>query len=114
MDKKSKQLLKYLRGKNKPVEGWVYLNEFIEEYINHSNLSDHEISACLRYLEKQGYITWAKSQKGITLGFELEHAAHNKLEFDWIAFKKYLAQHWIAITALFLSIVSILMQLPTL
>ena len=90
MDRKSREMLDFMRDEQCVPGGRMHFGPFLASYCEYSKQSVAEIQACMRYLETSGYIKWTRNQTGILLGFCLEHRGRSYEAFAWEDFKAFL------------------------
>lgn len=77
LDIESFKMLYYLTNKEYNPQGNMKFVTFYENYEKHSGKPEHRIMACLRYLERKGFIRYTDDH----LGFELEYKGYKKVLF---------------------------------
>lgn len=83
MDKTSKKIIKYLKGR--PGKEVLYHKEPYKEL----DMEREEFFSCIRHLEKKGLVEYITNQDNIHLGVSLSHAAIHQKSIKWDSFKQW-------------------------
>lgn len=105
MDKTSRRVLKFIREHG---GRWSYLNGGLYTLAQTLNLSIDDLSACLRFLRKDGLIEDSITNSGFVVGIALTHEGRNLTAFKRLKIRRFLLNNCIAILALIVSIIALL------
>lgn len=109
LDKSCKEFLNYLDTLPRDELMYGGDNDFMAHFKQPS-----EFYAMIRYLESCGYIEIIKTQRGAHLGVRLSHIGLHRREFGRQEILKYLADKWVDILALVVSLIALLISILSL
>lgn len=103
LDKSARKMLNYMIDQDKVPNGSMWFEEFYDVYGKYSGMPDHQMMACIRYLEQEGYISPACTSRGVHVGFQVEHKGYQYEFFQYQETKAYIADKWIDFVSLLIS-----------
>jgi hypothetical protein len=84
MDRSAKKVLRYMLHVNPADTGHCLFHHFYDDCVQATGLSEHQVSTCIRTLEKNGFISYVTDQHGHTVGFESESKAYHRRHYEWV------------------------------
>ena len=77
MDSFARKTLRFITSSPLCESGFCELAVFCDAFAEYAACTEQEVMACLRYLEREGYIRYSTDQFDEIVGFELEHKAYH-------------------------------------
>lgn len=82
MDRDARKMLRFMKKSSFLHDGYCLFDDFYSEFCDYSGWLEQHVMACMRYLEKEGYISYCQRKAtGDNVGFELEHKAYHSFYF---------------------------------
>lgn len=92
MQRDTRKMLKFLRESDLLNDGSCMFEDFYDAYCASSGWHTQRAMACIRQLEKDGYISYCEDAYGNHVGFELEHKAYHYVYYTWASFRDFLVK----------------------
>jgi len=92
VDRSCHTVLSFIKRQFPKFDGyWLFL-DFYPDCSSGTGLSEHRVMACVRELEKRGYIRYGTDQHGNVVGFELEAKGYHARYYHWAAVRDFLVK----------------------
>lgn len=92
VDRSCRSVLSFIKRQSPKFDGyWLFLY-FYPDCSSGTGLSEHHVMACVRELEKRGYIRYGMDQHGNIVGFELEAKGYHARYYHWAAVRDFLTK----------------------